>query len=93
MATVSHHFGSWVGGNLLPGQAHHWIYWGFQYGDMLSVSAHAVAGDPTVGERVLAVQDVRVEADPSGRRLYFTVRNVGAAPVPGYGMGIGRISQ
>jgi hypothetical protein len=97
MATVSHWFGSWVSGgptdDLHPGQPHYWIFWGFNYGDALSLSAHAVAGNPNVGERILAVEDVRVEADPSGRRLYFTVRNVGAASVPGYGIGYAMVSQ
>ena len=94
MANVTYFFAYWVGaeGNdLYPGQSHRWIMWGFNYGDALSVSAHPVAGP--AGDRYLTVQDIQVEADESGRRFYFTVKNVGSVSIPGYGMGFSQISN
>ncbi len=87
MANVSYWSGSWVGGELAPGQPHYWNFVGFNYGDVVDVSAHPIAGDPNAGQRILEVEDLRFEADVSGRRMYFTVRNVGASSVPGYAMG------
>ncbi len=96
MANVSYMSGSWVSAgpahDLAPGRSHSWISWGFGYGDALSVSAHPVVGAP-VGERILAVENVRVEGDPSGRRLYYTVRNAGPTSVPGYALAVAWVSQ
>jgi len=94
MPNVSYFFGSWTAGEdgyLYPGQSHYWLMWGFSYGDAVSVSAHPVAGP--AGERFLAVEDIKIEGDPGGRRLYFTVKNVGSISIPGYGMGFSWISQ
>ncbi|MCW5977550.1 MAG: hypothetical protein KIT09_05715 [Bryobacteraceae bacterium] len=94
MAKVSHFFSGWAssgpGNDMAPGQAHGWIMWGFGYGDAVSVSVHPVVGAPV--ERFLQVENVRIQGDPAGRRLFFTVRNVGNSFVPGYGMGFGWIS-
>jgi hypothetical protein len=95
LATVTYWFGWWVsagvGDDLGPGETHNWIMWGFNYGDALSLSAHPVTGPPE--ERVLAVENVRIEGDAGGRRLYYTVRNVGMSSVPGYGIGYAMVSQ
>jgi hypothetical protein len=95
MATVSHVFGSWVsagpGHDFAPGATHGWIAWGYSYGDALSVTAHPVARASV--RRALAVENVRSETDGAARRLSFTVRNVGNAAIPGYGIGVGWISS
>jgi hypothetical protein len=95
MANVSYWAGSWASGgdgdDLGPGESHNWIMWGFDYGDAVSLSAHPVVGAPV--ERYLAVENTRIEADPNGRRLYFTVRNVGQNSVPGYTIGYSWVSQ
>jgi len=91
MATVIAWSGSWTssGGasDLKPGQAHNWTAWGFNYGDAIDVTAHPVVGAPGA-ERILEVQNLRAEGDPSGgRRIFYTVRNVGTSSVPGYAIG------
>ncbi|HKC24095.1 MAG TPA: hypothetical protein VKF32_05100 [Thermoanaerobaculia bacterium] len=95
MANVSYWLGTWLsagpGDDLPPGATHDWIMWGFGYGEAISVSAHPVVGAPE--DRVLAVENVRIEGDPGGRRMFFTVRNAGPSFVPGYGIGYGFISQ
>ena len=68
---------------MLPGDVHSWIMWGFNYGDVVSVSAHPVVGNPNA-ERILAVENVHVEGNVGGRRLLFDVRNVGPDSIPGY---------
>jgi len=97
MATTNYWFGSWVSGagqsDLYPNQSHGWVMWGFNYGDAVDVSAHPVVLLNAHEERVLQVLDVRIEGDDTGRRLYFTVKNVGSNPVPGYGMGFSMISN
>lgn len=94
MAHVAYASVSWTSTgfsyDLQPGEAHYWALWGFGSGDAVSVSAHPVVGAPV--DRILAVEDVRIQGDPSGRRLYCTVRNVGPSPVPGYAVGFGWIS-
>jgi len=95
MATVNRAFFSWVsqeGFDFMPGAAHSWWMTGFKYGDALSVTAHSVVGNPLAPHRVLAVTDVRVDGQPTGRTLLFTVRNVGSYSIPGYGVGISWIS-
>ena len=95
MANVSYFFASWTsaggGADLAPGAAHGWVMWGFSYGHMINVSAHPVVGPPE--ERKLAIENVQIQGDPTGRRLLFTVRNVGSTFIPGYGMGFGWISS
>jgi hypothetical protein len=66
---------------------------GFKYGDAMSVTAHPVVGNPAALHRVLAVDNVRIDGDPGGRTLRFTVRNAGSFSIPGYGVGIGWISS
>jgi hypothetical protein len=96
VATVNHAFFDWVGpegGDFLPGAAHYWWMTGFTYGSAVSVTAHSVVGDPEAPHRVLEVEDVRVDGDPHGFTLLFTVRNVGAYSTPAYGLGISWISS
>jgi len=93
MANVDYWAGSWVGDDLLPNETHDWIMWGFQYGDAVSLTAQAVTGNPNAGERILRIENQRFEGDPSGRRLYYTVRNVSNEPIPGYIVGFAMISQ
>jgi hypothetical protein len=97
MATTSRYFFSWTssgpGGDFHPGATHGWWMTGFSYGDVLSVTAHPVTGDPTATHRVLTVEALRTDGTPGGgRTLLFTVRNTGAFSMPGYGLGISRIS-
>lgn len=95
MANVVYWSGSWTSqgpaDDLAPGQAHYWLAWGYNYGDAITITAHSVAGAPEM--RFLAVEDVRTEADPSGRRIYYTVRNTGASFIPGYAMGFAQVSS
>ncbi|HTF68254.1 MAG TPA: hypothetical protein VK638_36815 [Edaphobacter sp.] len=96
MATVNRAFFSWTsgpGGDFTPGSAHNWWMTGFKYGDVLSVTAHSVVGNPFAPHRVLAVENVRVDGDPGGHTFLFTVRNVGSFSTPGYGVGISWISS
>jgi len=95
MANLMRWFGSWVsaeGHDLQPGQAHHWIMWGFNYGDVLAVTAHPVSrqGGP---QRILFVENVRIERLNGDNKLAFSVRNGGTDGIPGYGMGFSIISQ
>ena len=93
MPNVNYFFASWstTGNDFYPGQSHSWMMWGFGYGDVVSVTAHPVAGP--AGDRFLVVEDVKIEGDSTGRRLYFTVRNVGNISMPGYGMGFSWITR
>lgn len=96
MATVHRAFFSWFGYGgtyFAPGAAHGWWMTGFKYGDALSVTAHAVTGNPTHPHRVLMVDNVRTDSTPDGgHTLQFRVNNVGFYPMPAYGVGIGWIS-
>jgi hypothetical protein len=74
MASVNRAFFSWTsseGGDFTPGSAHFWWMTGFKYGDVLSVTAHSVIGDPTAPHRVLAVENLRVDAQLSGETFLF----------------------
>jgi hypothetical protein len=88
MATVSYWRTFWVDSGetgLLPGQEHYWTMWGFGFLDVLAVTPAPLNSD--VGDQILMVKDVRSEADSSGgRRLYFTVRNIGPVRAIGYGL-------
>jgi hypothetical protein len=75
MATVNRAFFSWVSGEgfeFTPGSAHSWWMTGFKYGDVLSVTAHSIVGNPLAPHRVLAVSDIRVDAQLTGETLLFT---------------------
>jgi hypothetical protein len=91
MASTSLYTGAWVSGGvtgppLSPGQSHSWVYWGYTYGDGLSVTAHPVVSQT---EAILQVENVQVEGDDAGgRRLYFTVRNVGSHFTRGYAISV-----
>ena len=87
MANVTRYFFSWIG-NFPPGASHSWAATGFNYGDVLSATAHPVTGNPTAAHRVLRIDDMRIDGTPTGRSLLFTVRNVGTDSIPGYGLGI-----
>jgi hypothetical protein len=98
VATVNRAFFSWTssgpGGDFSPAAAHGWWMTGFTYGDVLSVTAHPVTGNPSAPHRVLAVDNLCIDGTPTGgRTLLFTVRNVGAFSMPGYGVGISWISS
>jgi hypothetical protein len=93
MATVNYWLGTWVSADevgLGPGETHSWIAWGFfNYGDAISISAHPVVLAGV--DRQLAVENVSVEGNDSGRRVFYTVRNVGSSSVIAYGVGYGAI--
>jgi hypothetical protein len=90
MATVYHAFGSWVSASeddvLAPGDVHNWVQWGWglDYGTANAITAHPLMGGE---EHILAVENVRQQTDPNGRRQFFTVRNVGQTDVDAYGIG------
>jgi hypothetical protein len=44
-------------------------------------------------EQALAVENVRQDADSTGRRQFFTVRNVGQNFVDAYGIGYSFVNQ
>ncbi|MGB8524645.1 MAG: hypothetical protein WCD43_16900 [Candidatus Acidiferrales bacterium] len=102
MAKVSYWSGSWATvspdfeDHLVPGAVHSWIMWGFGQGDTLTITAHPGhfnnPGEPRA-EETLAVENVQVEEDTSGRRVFFDVRNVGSFAVFGYVMGFGMVNK
>jgi hypothetical protein len=99
MANVNYWSASWVAGeyglldDLYPDEVHSWVMWGFNIGDVLNVVAYPVVGDPTAGERILEVENARVEGDPSGYRFYFSIRNTGNSSIPGYSLNYSGISN
>lgn len=94
MANVHYYFGNWTSAgpanDFLPGQVHRWIFWGFDYGDAVSITAHPIIGPV---QRFLTVENIRTESHPNGRQMFFDVRNVGNEAMPGYGFGITWISD
>ena len=109
MATVDYWQLIWYATNtsdaLRPGDPQDWVFWGYNIGDAISLSAHpccTLSPTPEVDLRyqMLAIENVHLEMNliPAGggqldeeRRLFFTVRNVGQAPVGGYVIGFGPI--
>jgi hypothetical protein len=95
MANVSYWQGGWASGgsdDLLPGQTHSWIAWGFSASDVVSLTAQPVVGNPDA-TRILAVENVTVEGDVTGRRMFYNVRNAGPDSIPGYLVNFGYISD
>jgi hypothetical protein len=94
MANVWYWSGSWTSGgdgdDLGPGETHDWIMWGYNYGDAITLTAHPVGG---ADENILAIENVQIQADGSGRRLFYTVRNVGSNFITGYAVGFAGVSQ
>jgi len=76
---------SWIG-NMAPGDVHGWVaFGGLQFGDVITIMAHPVVGDPNAQERVLQVENVRAEGTSDGtRRILYSVRNPGPEWIPGY---------
>lgn len=95
MANVSYWQTSWVDAGetgLIPGQEHHWVMWGFGYGDVIAVTAAPLNSD--AGDQVLMIKDVQAEADGSGaRRFFFTVLNTGPTRAIGYGLNFSFVSN
>lgn len=94
MANVNYWFGYWLAANvsdaLAPGEVHDWIAWPYSYGEAVGISASATEPGE---EHILAVENVRLQDDVNGRRMFFAVRNVGRSLVDGYGVGYSHISQ
>ena len=94
MANVRYWFGSWVSANeadaLAPGGVHNWIAWPYNYGETITVTASPLQGGD---EQILAVENVQIEADPNGRRIFYSVRNGGNTFVDGYGVGYSFVSS
>jgi hypothetical protein len=93
MANVDYWFASWVsneGDELPPGGTHSWIAWPYTYGQTITVTATPLQGGE---EQILAVENVQLQADPGGRRIFFNVRNVGNSFIAGYGMGFSYVSN
>ncbi len=63
--------------------------WGLRAGDAISLTAHPVAGGE---EHILAIENVQIEADGTGRRLFYTGRGVGSSFIPGYAVGFAGVS-
>jgi hypothetical protein len=94
MASLSYWFGYWVSASeadaLAPGDSQDWIAWPYNSGDAISISASPLhLGE----EQILAVENVRLQGDIGGRRLFFTVRNAGRSLVDAYGIGYSYVSQ
>jgi hypothetical protein len=96
MASVHRAFFSWLGPGTYfnPGESHNWWMTGFDYGDVVSVTAQSVGGLYGDTHGVLMVDNVRVDRPrgPGGPTLLFRINNVGGTPVPAYGFGVGWIS-
>jgi hypothetical protein len=96
MASVHRAFFSHVeSGYFYPGTSRNWWMTGFGYGDVVSVTAQSVGGLYGDTHGVLMVDNVRVDrprSGPGGPTLLFRINNVGATPVPGYGVGVAWIS-
>ncbi len=97
MAKVERVFLSWVStmGDMAPGEIHHWWMIPTFYGDAVSVTAHAITGNPTQPSRTLEVEHVRTVGEAQGRShtLLFNVRNAGNSYIVGYGIGLGFIRR
>ena len=92
MANVDHWSTSWVsteGNDMLPGEAHDWWAVGFHEFASISVTAYPIIGAPE--ERILEVDNVRVQGTSDGWTLLFTVRNVGSGSEVGYIVEFGEI--
>ena len=94
MANVNYWFGYWLAASeadaLAPGEVHSWIAWPYSYGDSIGISASPLEGGE---EHLLAVENVSLQADASGRRMFFSVRNTGRSQVDAYGIGYSHIFQ
>ncbi len=74
------------GYDMNPGDSQSWIGWGAvaENGVVPWVSVKPSPPDPP-GEKVLQVSEIQHEAtDDGGRRIFFTVTNVGANPILAY---------
>ena len=91
MATVVYWSSSWAsagdGYDLKSGDSHKWGVGVFRYGDVISVTAFPVIGDPLV-TRNLAIRNLRSETNPDGLLFLFEVANVGNSSVPGYSVNL-----
>jgi hypothetical protein len=87
MATVFHWSGSWTSGgdndDLFPGETHPWWVHYFRPGDVISVTAFPVTGNP-FATRSLAVRNLRTVGTTQGLEISFDVTNVGPDSIPGY---------
>jgi len=105
MATVNYWSSSWaasgadVEDELKPNDVHSYIMWGFGDGDAITITAHpGHAGGsplrpPLPVEQFLAVENVRTEWNPNGRRVFFDVRNASTSySVFGYVIGFAFVS-
>lgn len=95
MASTLNVYGQFLGQafDLDPGQEHNWIMWGSaaDNGVIAWVSVKPFPGGfGFPGEKILAVTDFSSQAnDDNTRRIFFTVRNVGANPILAYAMYVG----
>jgi hypothetical protein len=77
MATVIYGPSGFSVNDIFPGQAEGWVLWGFNWGDVVEITAHPFAWI-NGRDRSLTVTDIVSEAAPDGsRRIFFTVRNTG----------------
>jgi len=94
LANVNYWFGYWLAANeantLAPGEVHNWIAWLCSHGDSVGISASPLEGGE---EHALAIENMSLKADVDGRRMLFSVRNVGRTQVDAYGIGYSHILQ
>ncbi len=91
MASLQYWSFAWVsteGNEMPPGATHYWEAFPFQWGDVVSFTAHAVSGDPDIPDSKLIVENVYTDADPHGQRtVLFNVRNLGNDSIVAYRVG------
>ena len=80
---------------LRPGMIHSWMSWGFDYGDVLTVTAQPAGGLSFEDyPSMLQVEELRIEyGEDGGRRMYFNVRNVGTHTIEVYGIFYSSVSS
>jgi hypothetical protein len=96
VANVRYWFGSWVstnGDELPPGGVHSWVAWSYNYGETITITANPLIDESGGEQQILTVENVQVEADVSGRRMFFNVRNVGPGSIDGYGIAYSFVSS
>jgi hypothetical protein len=95
MANVSVFQFSWVsmeGSEMYPGAVHYWSVYPLGYTDVWTVTCAPVAGGPNPPQ-LLSVTDVTIAANADGSRSFlFSVENVGASYIDGYGINVSVIS-
>ena len=86
MATVFHWSGSWASAgddDLLTGKSHWLRVQLFRPGDVISLTAFPITGNPFV-TRTLTIKNLRTEGKSDGLRIFFDVADVVNSSIPAY---------